>query len=262
MARRPFAVDSRRVRPAATSGPRLSDELDDWLNSEGERTLGTLIKVSREKSFAVLFVVLLGVPALPLPTGGATHLFEAIAMLLALQLMFGRKEVWLPGRWRNLRFEGDKRERFMVRLISAIRRLERWSRPRGRFLFGRRLTNVVFGALVMAGTVAAFVAPPFSMLDTLPALGVVLLSLGVLLDDAAIVALGVAVGAGGIALVLFVGAAALRGIEELIGVTASPLLGCVSPIRPLVARAAAAKSGTTHIAPIRTSVRHHDRTAD
>jgi hypothetical protein len=35
----------------------------------------------------LLFVLLLGVPALPPPTGGATHVFEIIAVLLALELM-------------------------------------------------------------------------------------------------------------------------------------------------------------------------------
>jgi hypothetical protein len=36
---------------------------------------------------------------------------------------------------------------------------------------------------VIGGSVGAFFAPPFTGLDTLPALGVVLLSLGVLLKD-------------------------------------------------------------------------------
>jgi hypothetical protein len=43
-------------------------------------------------------VLLLGVPALPLPTGGATHVFEIIAVLLALELIVGREEIWLPRR--------------------------------------------------------------------------------------------------------------------------------------------------------------------
>jgi exopolysaccharide synthesis protein ExoD len=163
--------------------------------------------------------------------------------------MIGREEVWLPRRWRNLRFEGDKRERFMARLVKVIRRLERWSRPRGRVLFGRRTTNTAFGALVLAGTVAAFVAPPFSMLDTLPALGVVVLSLGVLLDDAVVAAAGVAIGAGGIALVVVVGRAALRGIEDLVGLTAAPLLGCVLPITGRVIRERGAETGVGGGAP-------------
>lgn len=167
----------------------------------------------------MLFVVLLGVPALPLPTGGATHLFEAIAILLALQLMIGRDEVWMPSRWRNLPFHGEKRERFISRLVATIRWCELWSRPRGRVLLRHRMTNVVYGALVLGGSVAAFVAPPFSMLDTLPALGVVVLSLGVLFDDAIIVAVGLAVGAGGIALLLVVGHAAVEGLEEWLALT-------------------------------------------
>ncbi len=43
----------------------------------------------------------------------------------------------------------------------------------------------------------AFVAPPFTGLDTLPSLGVVLISLGVLLDDALLALIGLVVGAVG-----------------------------------------------------------------
>ena len=81
-------------------------------------------------------------------------------------------------------------------LINLIRRLERLSRPRLRFLFDHRLSNIVFGVLVIGGCAAAFLAPPFTGLDTLPALGVVLLSLGVLLEDVLIVVVALAVVAG------------------------------------------------------------------
>ncbi len=59
-------------------------------------------------------MLLLGVPALPIPTGGATHVFELVAMLIALQLIAGRKEIWLPQRWRKLGLAGGKRERFLA----------------------------------------------------------------------------------------------------------------------------------------------------
>ena len=68
---------------------------------------------------------------------------------------------------------------------------------------------------MFVGTAAAFVAPPFSMLDTLPALGVVLLSVGVLVEDVVLVGAGVAIGAGGVALVFALGRAALKGIADL-----------------------------------------------
>lgn len=200
------AAADDRTRPA------LSAELERWATSETDRTVGSLIDVFGEKSFALLFVLLLGVPALPLPTGGATHAFEAIAMVLALQLLIGRRTIWLPRRWRDRTLAGGKRDRLVQRLLHVIRWLERWSRPRARFLFGNRAGNFVFGALVLVGSVAAFVAPPFSLLDTLPALGVVVLSIGVLLEDVLIASAGIVIGAGGVALIVTLGRAVAQSI--------------------------------------------------
>jgi len=193
----------------------LSEELADWLTGDGEKTLGSLVDVFGERSFAVLFVLLLGVPALPLPTGGATHVFEIIAVLVALQLVAGREEIWLPQRWRRIELTGRKRERFLRALLRLIRGLERISRPRLSFLFDSRLSNAVFGVLVIGGSVGAFLAPPFTGLDTLPSLGVVLLSISVLLKDALLAALALVVGATGVALEVVLGAAAIRGIWGL-----------------------------------------------
>lgn len=193
----------------------VSHELERWLQSDGEKTLGSLVELFGEKSFALVFVLLLGVPALPLPTGGATHLFEIVAVLLALQLIVGRERIWLPERWCRLELAGPRQQRFITGLMKMIRRLERLSRPRLRFLFEHRLSNVVFGVLVTAGSVGAFLAPPFTGLDTLPALGVVLLSLGFLLEDFLVVAAGVAVGAAGISLEFVLGKAAIKGIGSL-----------------------------------------------
>ena len=110
-------------------------------------------------------------------------MFEIIAVLLALQLIAGREHIWLPERWRRLELAGPRQQRFVSGLMKMIRWLERFSRPRLTFLFDHRLSNIVFGVLVIAGCAGAFLAPPFTGLDTLPALGVVLLSLGVLLED-------------------------------------------------------------------------------
>jgi len=174
------------------------------------------VDLFEDKSFAIVFVLLLGVPALPLPTGGATHVFEIVAMLLALELVAGRREIWLPSRWRKLELAGDRQQRFVTALLKTIRRLERLSRPRLRFLFDRRLSGSVFGLLVLAGSVGAFLAPPFTGLDTLPALGVVLLSLGVLLEDFLVVVAALLVGAAGVVLEIVLGSAAIHGIGSLL----------------------------------------------
>lgn len=195
---------------------RFSDALESWLGSEGDKSAGSLVEVFEEKSFALLFVLLLAVPAIPAPTGGATHVFEVIAVLLALQLIAGRSEIWLPQRWRGRQLAGERQERFLTTLMKLVRALERISKPRLTAVFHHRLSNIVFGLLVVAGSVGAFFAPPFTGLDTLPALGVVLLSLGVLLEDFAVAIAGVVVGAAGIALELLLGKAALDALRDLL----------------------------------------------
>jgi hypothetical protein len=199
-----------------TAELQLSDQLEAWLAADGDKTVGGLVAAFGDKSFAVLFVLLLGVPALPLPTGGATHVFEVIAVLLALQLIVGRTEVWLPQRWRGIELAGDRQQRFVASLMKLIRRLERLSRPRLTFLFHHRFSDVVFGVLVIAGSAAAFLAPPFTGLDTLPALGVVVLSLGMLLEDFLIVAVALLLLLVGVVLEIVLGAAAIHGIGSLL----------------------------------------------
>jgi hypothetical protein len=193
----------------------VSDELERWLTSDHSKTLGSLIEVFGERSFAIVFALLMALPALPLPTGGATHVLEVITMLLALELIVGRREIWLPARWRRFELEGASRQKVVTTLLRRIRSLERFSRPRGSWLFGHRLTGMVFGLVVFGLALTAFVAPPFTGLDTLPALGVVVLSIGILLLDAVLVAGGVTIGAVGVVLVVGLSGLALTGLRKL-----------------------------------------------
>jgi hypothetical protein len=214
----PDTTSATAARPAYRARPvapvSISDELQGWLDGDGEKTIGGLIEVFDKRAFALIFVLLMGVPALPLPTGGATHVFEVITVLLAFQLVAGRDEIWLPRRWRARTFDTDGR--FIRVLLRTIRRVERLSKRRLSFLFGHRLSNLVFAVLVAVGATAAFLAPPFTGLDTLPALGVVLISLGVLLEDFAFVAVGVVIAAGGVLLEVVVGSAAVKALTGLL----------------------------------------------
>ena len=45
-------------------------------------------------------------PALPLPTGAVSHVLEILTMLLALELVVGRTEVWIPDRFRDRELKG------------------------------------------------------------------------------------------------------------------------------------------------------------
>ena len=188
-------------------GKKVSAELEEWLGSDRKKTIADLLDTFGPRSFAILFIVLMALPALPLPTGAVSHVLEVVTMLLALELIIGRTEVWVPKRFQDRELKGLSNEKFRNILLKRIRWFEKFSRPRMADLLEHRLTGVVFGVAVFGFSLTAFLAPPFSGLDTLPAIGVVVLSLGVLLGDIVIAGSGLGIGAVGMALVIGLGKA-------------------------------------------------------
>lgn len=186
---------------------KVSVQLEEWFGSPRKKTLGDLVDTFGPRSFAILFIVLMALPALPLPTGAVSHVLEVLTMLLALELMVGRHEVWIPHRFSDKELKGLTGPKFSQALIKRIRWFEKFSRPRMAGLLENRMTNIAFGAAVFALALTAFLSPPFSGLDTLPSLGVVVLSLGVLLGDIVIAAVGLGIGVLGIVVVIGLGKA-------------------------------------------------------
>jgi hypothetical protein len=80
-ATRPRTPRSRYERRTSTT---VGDELEHWLGGDQPKTLGNFIELFGRRSFALIFMLLMALPTLPLPTGGATHVLEAVTMLVAL----------------------------------------------------------------------------------------------------------------------------------------------------------------------------------
>jgi hypothetical protein len=200
---------------AAVTETRVSDQLERWLHGKEPKTLASLLDIVGPGGFALLFVVLMAPAALPVPTGGATHVLEVIVALLALQLIVGRDEIWLPERWKNKDLAGGRSEKFVTSLVKQIKRVERFSRPRWRWVYRLPLSRRAFGLIVLGLTATAFVAPPFSGLDTLPALGVVLISLGVLAEDVLLGVVGLVIGVVGVTATLFLGDLVVKAVRGL-----------------------------------------------
>jgi hypothetical protein len=184
---------------------KVSVQLEEWFKSERKKTAGDLVETFGPRSFAILFLVLMALPALPLPTGAVSHVLEVLTMLLALELMVGRTEVWIPKRFEDKELKGLTGPKFSQALVKRIRWFEKFSRPRMAGLLENRLTNMAFGAAVFGLALTAFLSPPFSGLDTLPSLGVVVLSLGVLLGDIVIAGIGLGLGVLGVVVVVGLG---------------------------------------------------------
>jgi hypothetical protein len=168
-----------------------------------------------EKSFAVVIMLLLFPSALPIPTGGITDLFAIVAAILAFEMILGARTIWLPKWLRHKEAGQGITGRAVPFIVKRIQWFEKRSRPRLSNWFETRTFARVHGALLLLCAAGTIVAPPFSGLDTLPALGGVAIALSIILEDIIIFAIGTGIGAGGIALIVTLGAAAAKFVKEL-----------------------------------------------
>jgi len=192
----------------------FSDQLEEWLTSDDPKTVGRLGEVFGEKSFAVTVLFLMFIPAIPAPTGGITHVFEAITVLLGAEMVMGARTIWLPARWRDRELGERATQKAIPFMARRIRWFERFSRPRLAHLFEQRWFIRILGLVVIALAVGAAFAPPFSGLDTLPAMGAVIVALSIILTDVLLLGIGLAIGTGGVILIITVGATIVRLIQN------------------------------------------------
>ena len=147
-----------------------------------------------EKSFGTAILLLMVLPATPLPTGGVTHVFEAITIVLGVETPPGRRTIWIPERWRHPELGATATDRAIPLIIRWVRRVERISHPRGMWLLEQGWMLRLLGVLFAALAAAAAVALPFSGLDTLPSLGAVSIALAIILEDIALIGVGIFLG--------------------------------------------------------------------
>ena len=194
----------------------FSEELEHWLKTDTHKTIAELDDIFGQRSFAIATLLLMFLPATPLPTGGVTLIFELLTMFLSLQMIIGRKNIWLPKRWKNQTIPKVLEDKGLPFLLKRIRTIERFSRPRLKNVVSSKYSSQLFGLLILIFTVASFVAPPFSGLDTLPALAVILISLAIIFGDVILFLAGLATGTVGLILLLALGTAAIKGTWFLI----------------------------------------------
>ena len=180
-----------------------------------ELLLGDLLKgIGGEGgSGAILFVLTLPV-LLPLPPG-ASMIFALPLLLVAPQVMFGRRTVWLP-QWLSRRtIKRTDLVKIIGRVLPALKRAETFVRPRLSFFTGRS-GEIIAGALCTLLAIVLILPLPFANLA--PALAIGAVSVGLARKDGllllggyglAVLAVGVIVlGLGGVGL----GLARLRAL--------------------------------------------------
>jgi hypothetical protein len=134
----------------------------------------------------VVFVLTLPI-LLPLPPG--LSMVMALPLLMAApQMMIGRRDLWLPDRLSRQDMSREKMHATVKRVLPWLLRLEKVVHPRLTFLTGRIGAGVA-GAVCTLMAIVLVLPIPFA--NVLPALTVLLLSLGLARRDGLAILIGV-----------------------------------------------------------------------
>lgn len=193
----------------------MSKKLGKLLKHSKKLYIADLDKTFEDKSFAIAIIFLMSLPALPIPTGGITHVFELVTMLLAIEMISGSKDIWLPKKVKKLGISNKLKQKLFPFMIKRLLFLERHSRPRGSKLYAESWFRRSMGIPIFVLSLLALLAPPFSGLDTLFAMGTVLVALSLILEDISITIIGVIVGILGLVVEVFFGGILIHFIKNL-----------------------------------------------
>ncbi|NJN21077.1 MAG: exopolysaccharide biosynthesis protein [Leptolyngbya sp. RL_3_1] len=189
---------------------RLSAELETFFFQDLEAaqtvTLKDILTLAGERTFGFLFVLLALPSALPLPAPGYSIPFGVVMLILAGQLVIGRKRPWLPSGWQGKGFDIKTVRKFVKAGVPWLRRIEVLSRPRLSYVCTSPTGRVVIGVAIALMSISMMIPIPGT--NTLPAIGILITGFGLLDDDGLISLAG---------LVVCVMGAALSGLIFVVG---------------------------------------------
>jgi hypothetical protein len=178
--------------------------VDELMTRFGGRALGALLLV-----FGLLC-------SLPLPPGGTT-VFGAPLVLLAPQLMFGRRSPWLPAKVRKRSIETRSLKKGLERVLPWLKRIEAVSRPRLSVLFSG-VGQLMIGLVCTVFAIVLILPIPLG--NMLPAAAVSVLSLSLVQRDGLLALVGYALAAASVGVLALAGGVIVRTLQHLVLVVA------------------------------------------
>lgn len=168
-------VETAKKLLARHPGRQLSEVLRDLIAGEGERvSVRDIVTALRDRSFAPLMVIF-AAPNVFLFIPGSSVFTALPLMLLGMQLLLGRSEIWLPRLVADRSIDQSAFRRIVTVSVPYVERIERMAKPRWwpkSYLAAER----VIGGTSLILAVFLFLPIPFA--NGLPALSIVMLALG------------------------------------------------------------------------------------
>lgn len=197
---------------------KLSTELQNHFFDESHLdtvALEEILSLAGERAFGFLFVLLSLPSALPIPAPGYSVPFGILLFLLAIQLLSGASQPWIPPRFAHHAIALKQVQGVLKAGLPWLKRIEVITRPRMSGICHSRPGRIFIGLAI--ALMSASMMIPIPLTNTLPAMGIFITGFGLLDEDGFISLMGLVVCAMGAALtssVLIFGYTAVRsGID-------------------------------------------------
>ena len=189
----------------------LSEILRD-LCAEDRITVGEIVDRFGRRAFGALLFIFSTPNLLPLPPGSSTVL-GAPLVLLSPQVALGVHAPWLPRFVDDREISGLDLNRFFGRLLPAVERFEKISRPRLGFLFGG-LGDRLLGLVCTLLALILILPIPFGNL--LPALTIGVLAFSLVQRDGVFALLGYGLAAASAGVLFLAADVVIAGVRHLV----------------------------------------------
>lgn len=158
---------------------KLSRDLKKILEKKTEATyltVGQLRKVLKGRGFALL-IILFALPfLLPLPLPGLSTPFGLAIAFLGFRMALGKRP-WFPERIQHIKIYYSTLEKIVAKAIRVAIFLEKVIKPRLSWMRHRGLARLI-GFVIMVNGLLLCLPLPFPLTNSIPALAIILLTLG------------------------------------------------------------------------------------
>jgi hypothetical protein len=149
--------------------------------------LRDLVDNMGDRAFAsVLFIFALP-EALPLPVAGVSAILGIPLMMFSAQLLLGFSKPWIPSWIANRSLKRKDFEKLIKKFLLTLEKFENVIRPRWKFVT-KPLAQRILGLLLLI--LAIIIALPIPFGNMLPAIVIVIISLGLIEQDGLVIVLG------------------------------------------------------------------------
>ena len=179
--------------PSIHSPRPISDVLIELKNNLPPEKVCTfdLLEALQERGFGFLLFIFALPAAIPLPGLGVNVIIALPLLFLTAQQAMGRQTLWIPEKLKYKSISRKQFEAILDKALPIIEKIQILIRPR----FGI-LTRGVFAVLIgICGMIMALsICVPLPLTNTVPAMGIALMALGVIMRDGLAVIAGALLG--------------------------------------------------------------------